>query len=52
MRRALAMTFAFERSTGHTHPSRKIREDNYASLLAAMGKTQSEIDGTIALDTA
>ncbi len=48
MRRALAITFAFERSTGHTHPSRKTGENNYAVLLAEMGKTQSEIDGTIA----
>jgi tetratricopeptide (TPR) repeat protein len=48
MRRALATTFAFERTTGHTHPSRQSGEDNYALLLAAMGKPKSEIDSTIA----
>jgi tetratricopeptide (TPR) repeat protein len=48
MRRALAIFFAFQRDTGHAHRHRDRMTRNYASLLAAMGKSEAEIDATLA----
>ena len=44
MRRALAIFLAFQRDTGHAHPHRDAAIANYRGLLAAMGKTEAEID--------
>jgi tetratricopeptide (TPR) repeat protein len=50
MRRALSMFVDFEGKTGHPHPHphRDAVLRNYASLLAAMGKTGAEIEAAIA----
>ena len=48
MRRALAIFLAFQRDTGHAHPHRDAVTANYRGLLAAMGKSEAEIDTAIA----
>jgi tetratricopeptide (TPR) repeat protein len=48
MRRHLAIFLNFERATGYAHPHRDAAIANYASLLAKMGKTEPEIESTIA----
>jgi hypothetical protein len=48
MRRALAIALAFQRDTGHLHPRRDTRTANYRGLLAAMGKSEVEIDAELA----
>jgi tetratricopeptide (TPR) repeat protein len=47
MRRVLAIFIDFERKTGHSHPNRDTAIENYALLLAAMGKSEAEINATI-----
>jgi hypothetical protein len=47
MRRMVAIFLAFQRDTGHAHPHRDAAISNYAALLTAMGKTQSEIGAAI-----
>jgi tetratricopeptide (TPR) repeat protein len=48
MRRALAIFLAFQRDTGHAHPHRDAAIANYRGLLAAMGKSEVEIDAELA----
>src|SRR5271165_2066441 len=48
MRRALAIFLAFQRDTGHAHPHRDAAIGNYGSLLAAMGRSEAEIEAAIA----
>ena len=48
MRRALAIFLAFQRDTGHAHPHRDAAIANYTGLLAAMGKTEADINATLA----
>jgi Tetratricopeptide repeat len=48
MRRVLAIFLAFQRDTGHAHPHRDAAIANYASLPAAMGKTEADINATLA----
>ena len=48
MRRALAIFLAFQRDTGHAHPHRDAVTANYRGLLAAMGKSEAEIDAELA----
>jgi tetratricopeptide (TPR) repeat protein len=48
MRRALKIFLKFTRRTGHRHPHLDAMLANYAGLLAAMGKSQAEIDATCA----
>jgi tetratricopeptide (TPR) repeat protein len=48
MRRHLVIFLAFQRDTGHAHPHRDAAIRNYTGLLGAMGKTQPEIDATLA----
>jgi tetratricopeptide (TPR) repeat protein len=43
IRQALDILAAFERTTGHRHPSYQTNFQNYAALLRAMGKSESEI---------
>jgi len=45
---ALATFFAFQRGTGHAHPERDPVISNYTDLLAAMGRSEPEIDGALA----
>ena len=52
MRRHLAIFIDFERKNGHSHPHRDKAQVNYASLLAAMGKSEAEIKAAIAELTA
>ena len=47
MRRALAIFVAFARNTGHEHPHLRAAIGNYAGLLEAMGKSESEIEAAI-----
>ena len=47
LRRALAIFLAFQRDTGHAHPHRDPAIDAYTGLLAAMGKTEAEINATL-----
>ena len=47
MRRALAIFLAFQRDTGHAHPHRDAVIANYAALLAAMGKTEADINSAL-----
>jgi hypothetical protein len=46
MRRHLAIFINFARKTGHPHRDAALH--NYASLLAAMGKSEAEIEAAIA----
>ena len=48
MRRALAIFLAFQRDTGHAHPHRDTAIANYRRLLAAIGKSEAEIDAELA----
>jgi len=48
MRRALAIFLAFQRDTGHGHPHRDAVTVNYRDLLAAMGRSEAEIDAELA----
>jgi hypothetical protein len=48
MRRMLAIFFAFECATGHAHPHRDVAIENYAGLLAAMGRSEAEIRAALA----
>ena len=48
MRRMLAILLAFQRDTGHTHPHRDAAIRNYTTLLAAMGRSQTDIAAAIA----
>src|SRR5271165_2908847 len=52
MSRMVAIFVDFERKTGHRHPLRDGAFDNYAGLLAAMGKGEAEIRAAIAGVTA
>jgi hypothetical protein len=47
MRRHLAIFIDFERKNGHPHPHREAAVRNYADLLAAMGKSETEIKAAI-----
>jgi tetratricopeptide (TPR) repeat protein len=51
-RRALAILSDFERQTRHPQPHRDTALHNYAGLLAAMGKSEAEIDAALADVTA
>ena len=48
MRRALGIFLAFQRCTGHVHPHHDAAIANYRGLLAAMGKSEAEIDAELA----
>jgi hypothetical protein len=48
MRCALAILLAFQRDTGHVHPHRDVATANFGILLAAMGKSEAEIDAELA----
>jgi len=48
MRRALVIFLAFQRDTGHAHPSRDAVIGNYTTLLAAMGRSAPEIAAALA----
>ena len=48
LRRALAIFLAFQRDTGHAHPSRDTAIANYRVLLTAMGKSEAEIEADLA----
>jgi tetratricopeptide (TPR) repeat protein len=48
MRQVVATLVEFRRRTGHRHPRQDLVLANYAYLLAAMDKTQAEIDATCA----
>jgi tetratricopeptide (TPR) repeat protein len=48
MRRVLAILVEFERKTGYPHPHRDDALGNYAGLLAAMGKSKTEINAALA----
>jgi tetratricopeptide (TPR) repeat protein len=48
MRRAVAIRVDFTRRTGHRHPHLDAAFENYAALLANMGKSQAEIDAACA----
>ena len=48
MRRALAIFCALEAAIGRSHPSCETVQNNYARLLADMGKNQTEIAASIA----
>jgi tetratricopeptide (TPR) repeat protein len=48
MRRAVAICVEFTRRTGHRHPYLDNAIANYAGLLAAMGKSQTEIGAALA----
>jgi hypothetical protein len=45
--RHLAIFIDFERKTGHPHPHRDAAFENYAALLAEMGKSEAEITAVI-----
>jgi hypothetical protein len=47
-RRVAAIFIDFERATGHQHPHCDAALQNYAILLAEMGKSEAEIKATIA----
>jgi hypothetical protein len=46
-RRHLVIFLAFQRDTGHAHPHRDAAIANYTGLLAAVGKTEAEINATL-----
>ena len=46
--RALTIFLTFQRDTGHAHPHRDAVTANYRGLLAAMGRTEAEIDAELA----
>jgi tetratricopeptide (TPR) repeat protein len=48
MRRAVAIRVEFTCRTGHRHPRLDLALANYARLLAAIGKSQAEIDAACA----
>jgi tetratricopeptide (TPR) repeat protein len=48
MRRHLAIFLAFQRDTGHAHPHRDAGIANYRRLLAAMGRSEAEIEAVLA----
>jgi tetratricopeptide (TPR) repeat protein len=48
MRRALAIFVEFTHRTGYRHPHLDAAFANYANLLAAMGKSQAEVDASCA----
>jgi hypothetical protein len=48
LRHALTIFLAFQRDTGHAHPHRNAASENYANLLATMGKSRPEITAAIA----
>jgi tetratricopeptide (TPR) repeat protein len=48
MRRSLAIFLAFQRDTGHAHPHRNDAIGNYADLLAAIGRSEPEIEAALA----
>ncbi len=43
MRRAVQISIAFQRQTGHEHPGFRIRRANYVGLLRAIGRTEEQI---------
>ena len=43
-RRALVILLAFQHNTGHVHPHRDTAVGNYAGLLAAMGRSETEFE--------
>ncbi len=47
LRRVLGIFLAFQRDTGHAHRFRDPATDAYSGLLAAMGKTEAEINATL-----
>jgi tetratricopeptide (TPR) repeat protein len=47
MRRALAIDINFKRLTGYEHPNYEVHRDNYAALLKAMGRSQSDVDAAL-----
>jgi hypothetical protein len=48
MRRAVLILLAFQRDTGHAHPYRDTVITNYRLLLAAMGRSEAEIEAALA----
>jgi tetratricopeptide (TPR) repeat protein len=52
MQRVLAILVDFERKAGHPHPHRDDALGNYVGLLAAMGKSEAEIEAAILALTA
>jgi hypothetical protein len=48
MRRALAFFLAFQHGTGHAHPHRDTVTLNYTALFSAMGKTEADIEASLA----
>jgi hypothetical protein len=48
LRRALVIFLSFQRDTGHAHPSRDTVIGNYRDLLAAMGRSEAEIEAALA----
>ena len=46
-RRAMAILVQFTETTGHEHSHFAIAQRNYAELLAAMGRNESEIQAAI-----
>ncbi len=48
MRRGVAIFVEFTRRTGHPHPHLEVVFNNYATLLADMGRSQAEIEAACA----
>ena len=48
MRQALEIFVDFERKTSRQHPNRDAAIENYAGLLAAMGRSEAEIKAAFA----
>jgi len=48
LRGALAIFLAFQRDSSHVHPRRAAAIADYRFLLAAMGKSEAEIDADLA----
>jgi len=47
MRRALAIFLQFTLKTGHEHPHRRAAINHYTRLLAAMGRSEAEIEARL-----
>ncbi len=47
MRRMVTILLNFKRSTGHEHPHFQAAFGNYAALLKAMGRSQSDVDAAL-----
>jgi tetratricopeptide (TPR) repeat protein len=47
MRRAVEITVRFKVATGHEHPNQQLRLNNYRNLLAAMGRSEEQIQAAL-----